>query len=296
MGNLKKKNTLTAIILTYNEEKHIERCLKSLKGLVSEIIIIDSYSTDKTLDIAKMYKVSVFQNKFINQSKQINWAISNVKFKTNWIIRVDADEYFTTSLRLKLNKILKKKIDFNGISFNRIVKFFDKDIMYGGTSPHKILRMWRKGKGKCENLWMDEHIKIKGASFHINENLIDHNLNNLSWFINKHKKYAAREAISYILYKKKIKINNLRNHSKTSKYYKYKIYYRLPIFIRPILLFIYSYIFKLGFLTGWQGLLYHIIQVLYFRLLVDKNIKKLNNCIKEKSPYEFFKEKKYEKI
>ena len=278
-------NSLTAIILTYNEEKHIERCLSSLKGLVKRIVIIDSYSTDKTLDLIKKYKADVFQNKFKNQSNQINWALSKIKFDTTWIIRVDADEYLTNNLKSKLNEILKKNTEFDGVSFNRIVKFLNKKIIYGGTSPHKILRMWKNGKGKCEDSWMDEHIKVEGNIFHLNESLIDHNLNNLLWFIKKHKKYAIRESISFFLNKKNknFKLNKETKLTKKNKYYKFKIYYKLPIFIRPILFFIYSYIFRLGFLSSWQGFIYYIVQILYFRFLVDINIIKLNKLTKYKS-------------
>ena len=84
---------------TYNEEKHIKRCILSIKKFVKKIIIIDSFSTDKTIEIAKKFKVKVYKHKFINQAKQINWALRKIKFQTSWILRIDADEYLTKELR-----------------------------------------------------------------------------------------------------------------------------------------------------------------------------------------------------
>jgi len=275
----KKENNsldITAIILTYNEEKHIKRCILSIKKFVKKIIIIDSFSTDKTIEIAKKFKVKVYKHKFINQAKQINWALRKIKFQTSWILRIDADEYLTKELRKDVTTHINTlNSNYDGISFNRVIKFLNKEIHYGGTSPHKTLRIWKNRKGRCENAWMDEQIIVKGKIFHLNQNLIDENLNDLKWWKLKHRNYAKREAISFLHNKKnknkskfKKKLKNVRKR----KYLKEKIYYKLPIFLRPLLFFLYSMIFKLGIITGWQGLVFYYYQTLWFRLLVDINI------------------------
>ncbi len=274
----KENNSLdiTAIILTYNEEKHIKRCILSIKKLVKKIIIIDSFSTDKTIEIAKKFKVNVYKHKFINQAKQINWALRKIKFQTSWILRIDADEYLTKELSKEVTTHINTlNSNYDGISFNRVIKFLNKEIHYGGTSPHKTLRIWKNRKGRCENVWMDEQIIVKGKVFHLNQNLIDENLNDLKWWKLKHRNYAKREAISFLHNKKnknkskfKKKLKNVRKR----KYLKEKIYYKLPIFLRPLLFFLYSMIFKLGIITGWQGLVFYYYQTLWFRLLVDINI------------------------
>lgn len=277
----KENNSLdiTAIILTYNEEKHIKRCILSIKKFAKKIIIIDSFSTDKTLEIAKKFKVKIYKHKFINQAKQINWALRKIKFQTSWILRIDADEYLTKELRKEVaTHINILNSNYDGISFNRVIKFLNKEIHYGGTSPHKTLRIWKNKKGRCEDVWMDEQIIVKGKVFHINQNLIDENLNDLKWWKLKHRNYAMREAINFYYDKKKIytkfekKLNNVRKR----KQLKIKIYYKLPIFLRPLLFFLYSLTFKLGIITGWQGLVFYYYQNLWFRLLVDINIFKLN--------------------
>ena len=278
----KENNSLdiTAIILTYNEEKHIKRCILSIKKFVKKIIIIDSFSTDRTIEIAKKFKVKVYKHKFINQAKQINWALRKIKFQTSWILRIDADEYFTKELRKEVTTHINTlNFKYDGISFNRVIKFLNKEIHYGGTSPHKTLRIWKNKKGRCEDVWMDEQIIVKGKVFHINQNLIDENLNNLKWWKLKHRNYAKREAISFLNNKKnknkskfKKKLKNVRKR----KYLKEKIYYKLPIFLRPLLFFLYSLTFKRGIITGWQGLVFYYYQTLWFRLLVDINIFKLS--------------------
>ena len=279
MLNVKKKFStpdVTAIILTYNEEKHIKRCILSIRKFVKKIIIIDSYSNDKTIQIAKKYKAKIYKHKFVNQSKQINWGIKNIKFTTKWLLRIDADEIFTDKLKDKLIlKLNDNRKNYNGITINRKIRFLNKDINFGGVSPHKTLRIWRKNKGYCEDAWMDEQMLVKGQIAHINEDLIDHNLNNLSWWINKHKLYAIREAKNYLLNKNNIKKKTISSDpSKINKYLKLKIYYNFPMYIRPFLLFIYNYFIKYGLLSGWQGLIFYSLQSFWYRMLVDINIAK----------------------
>ncbi|ARJ49515.1 glycosyltransferase family 2 protein [Candidatus Pelagibacter sp. RS40] len=277
---------ITAIILTYNEEKHIKRCILSIKKFVKNIIIIDSFSTDQTLEIAKKFKVKIYKHKFINQAKQINWALKKIKFQTSWILRIDADEYLTKELKKEVKTHINTlNSNYDGISFNRVIKFLNKEIYYGGTSPHKTLRIWKNKKGKCENVWMDEQIIVKGKVFHLNQNLIDENLNDLKWWKLKHRNYAKREAISFLYNKKnknKSKFEKKLNNVRKSKHLKEKIYYKFPIFVRPLLFFLYSLIFKLGIVTGWQGLVFYYYQTLWFRLLVDINIFKLSWLFRKK--------------
>ena len=274
----------TAIILTYNEEKHIKRCILSINQYVKKIIIIDSFSKDETVKIAKKYNAEVAQINLDNMSKYLNWGLNNIKITTNWILRIDADEFFTRELGKQVVKNLKiYNQDISGISVNRKFIFLKKDINFGGTFPHKTLRIWRTGKGKCQDVWMDEQIIVDGKVVHIDESLIDHNLNKLSWWIKKHKTYSIRESINYLLKKNdsQLNIESSVDNTKLKQGKKMKIYYKFPIFIRPIFLFLYSYVIKFGFLNGWQGFVLCILQVLWFRFLVDINILQTERIIKK---------------
>ena len=250
------------------------------------MIYVIPFSTDQTLEIAKKYKVKIYKHKFINQAKQINWALRKIKFKTSWILRIDADEYLTKELKNEVKTHIDTlNSNYDGISFNRVIKFLNKEIYYGGTSPHKTLRIWKNKKGRCEDVWMDEQIIVKGKVFHLNQNLIDENLNDLKWWKLKHRNYAKREAISFLYNKKnknKSKFKKKLNNARKRKHLKEKIYYKFPIFLRPLLFFLYSLIFKLGIITGWQGLVFYYYQTLWFRLLVDFNIFKLTWLFREK--------------
>ena len=271
MKNPYRNNKISAIILTYNEEIHIDRCIKALKGFVKEIIVIDSNSNDNTIKICKHNKIRIYNNKFINQAKQMNWALKNVNIKSKWIFRIDADEIVEKNFFKKINGIIESKIDISGIIIERKIKFLNKIINYGLTSPHKTLRIWKNGTGKYQNINVDEQVAVIGKTVISKAIIIDHNLKNFSWWLKKHKDYAFREAESYFINKKKYnyKIITSNDTSKINQNKKFIIYYKLPIFIRPILLFIYSYFVRLGFLSGVRGLIFYFFQTLLYRMIVD---------------------------
>ena len=242
---------ITAIILTYNEEKHIERCILFIKNLVKRIVIIDSFSSDNTLNIAKKYNTDVFQNKFVNHAKQINWGLENANISTKWILRIDADEVLTEKLAKKIRGNLKNlHTNVAGVSINRKLTFFGKNINLGGVYPQKPLRIWKNGSGKCNDSWVDEHIEVEGDIVHFDGDIIDNNLNNIVWWTEKHNTYSTKEAINFILHKQKIKKENFsktNRETRLNKFGKFKIYYKLPSGIRPFLLFIYRYFFSARF-------------------------------------------------
>ena len=270
------QSDITMIILTFNEEAHIGRCINSVKDVVREIIIIDSYSSDNTLKICKKLNVRVYQNKFISYGKQVNWVLKNINIKSKWIFRIDADEYVQKNSLTKITDIISNKKNISGIIIQRKIKFLNKIINYGLTSPHNTLRIWKTGKGIYPDIdTVDDQVEVKGSIYLSKAIIIDHNLKSFSDWLTKHRNYAIREGNSY--YKEKIN-NKLLNKdlSKINKFKKFNIYYKLPIFIRPFILFVYSYFFKLGFLSGWQGLVFNFFQILWFRFLVDMEIFRLS--------------------
>lgn len=281
-------STITTIILTYNEELHIARCITSLKDFVAEIYVIDSFSTDKTIEIAKELGAKVFQNKFVNQAVQFNWAIDNCNIQTDWIIRIDADEYIDNISGINLKDYLSElSSDISGLIIRRKIVFMGKPLLHGGWYPKWNLRIYRNGYGICENRWMDEHIVLTtGRAIKIQLDFVDDNLNDLSWWTNKHSNYATREAIDYF-----ITLNDLQhdesvtakfwgNDAERKRWLKQK-YLNFPPFIRPVVNFIYRYILLRGFLDGKEGLIWHFLQGFWYRFLVDAKIyelkKRFNN-------------------
>jgi len=285
-----RKLDLSVIILTYNEEIHIERCLKSIYGWVNDIFIVDSYSTDKTLEIASRYTNHIYQHEFVNHANQFNWALENLPIKTEWIMRLDADEYVTDELRDELLEKLEKFPDeIVGLYVKRRVYFMGRWIKHGAYYPIWLLRIWRKGKGYCEQRWMDEHIKItEGKCAFLENDIVDYSLKPLHWWINKHNSYATREAIDLLNYKywfmkyDEIKPKLFGTQEKRKRWLKMR-YSRLPLFVRPFLYFLYRYFFKLGLLDGNEGLIWHFLQGFWYRFLVDAKVHEIEKKAKQEN-------------
>lgn len=281
-------NSLTAIILTYNEELHIERCIKSLDGIVQRIVIVDSYSTDNTVRLAENLGVKVYKNRWVNYSIQFNWALENCDINTDWIWRIDTDEYADFELRQNLQSNLSTiNKDITGIYVRRGIVFMGRMLRYGTWSPRWTLKIFRKDAGFCEYKWMDEHIILKyGNKISIEGIQIDENLNNINWWTEKHNTYATREAYDIAISSKK----NARENVMKSKFYGSnderirwlkKRYSRLPLFLRPFLNFFYRYFFRFGFLDGIQGFIWHVLQGFWYRFLVDVKIYELEKRFRD---------------
>ena len=258
---------ITAIILTYNEEIHLQRCLESIKGLVSRIIIVDSFSTDKTSEIANQFNADFFQRKFINQADQLNWALENIEINTDWIIRLDADEYLTPELYQELKqKINTIPLEVNALIFKLRVYFMGRWIKYGGYYPMKLLRMWRNGKAKIDNKMMDERMEVlSGNVIEFENDLVDENLNNLAKWTDKHNNYSTREAVLRLDTKYSfIDKSKIALHKSNKQFYM-----KLPMFFRAFFYFCYRYFIKRGFLDGKQGLIWHVLQGFWYQFLVD---------------------------
>lgn len=268
---------LSIIVLTYNEEIHLNRLLDNLCLITPKIYIVDSFSTDSTIAILKNRNIIFKQNKFVNHSKQINFAIETNPFDTVWTMRVDADEWLSNDLiyELKSKLIDYENSSINGFYLKRKVLFLGKELNFGNLNPMWLLRIWRNGEGICNDKWMDEKIVLNNPStLKLNNVFYDNNINDLTWWTQKHNLYANREAIE-ILKEKYIKRNIIREKASNRDLILFSLksfYNKVPIFIRPILLFLYSYIFRLGILDGKQGLMWNTLQVLWYRFLVDSKV------------------------
>lgn len=272
---------LSVIILTYNEELHIRRCLENVKSIAKEIYIIDSFSTDATLDIAREFdNVHILQNKWENNyAKQFNWGLEHSGISTQWVLRLDADEYLLPELVQELQeKLPTLSDDVTGIIFNRRHIFMDK-WMRRGIYPVKLLRVFRYGKGMYEQRLMDEHIQLnEGHAVEFEHDFCDHNLNNLSWFCHKHVNYAIREAVDLLDIEldltgaaetdngKEISPQALAKRMKKHKYA------RQPLFWRSFAYFCYRYFLKGACLDGKVGFIWTFLQGWWYRMLVDAKV------------------------
>jgi len=294
------KQDISVIILTYNEENHIKRCIENVQAFAREIFVVDSFSTDKTIEISKNYGAKVFQNEWEqNYAKQFNWALDNLPIKTKWVLRLDADEYLYPELieeiKTKLDTLPE---DVTGVVFKRRTIFLGK-WMKRGTYPVKLLRLFRYQKADCEQRWMDEHIQLlEGRAVEFEHDFADHNLNNLSWWTQKHNGYAIREAIDLL----DVELDLLGHQQGTAqlteqaaaKRNKKHKYAKQPLFWRSFAYFIYRYFFKFGFTEGKQGFLWHFLQGWWYRTLVDAKIWEIKKvCGTDKEKIKAYLKKEY---
>jgi len=274
-------NALSIFIPTFNEEIHIERALKSALSLTSNIFVVDSHSTDKTVEIAERMGVKVFQYKWeanSNWAKKFNWTLQHVPFPTSWIMRLDADEYLTLDFIQKIRlELYGLPEDVTAISINRREYFMRRWMKHGGTYPKTMIRIVRKGKAFFESRIIDEHIEItEGRSIYWNIDICDDKIISLTKWIANHNIHATKEAITLIdhelgLFSTNDETNNLDAAAfKTRK--KKNFYAKLPYFWRAWAFFAYRYVIKFGFKDGVEGFLYCFLQCLWYRTIADAKI------------------------
>ncbi len=265
---------ISAVILTYNESKNIVDCINSIKPFVKDIFVIDSFSDDETVKIAKQMGAVVLQNKWINYAKQFQFALDTCPIKTKWVLRFDADERMTIESGNEITSLcsINTDTDVNGINIRLAVRFLGKTLKHGGIYPIRVLRIFKYGIGYIEQKNMDEHICLSsGKILSCKKDCIHENFNDITTWIDKHNKYSNRELADY-----------LENNDSSEGVYdkstikkrkrKNKFYYKLPIGFRAHLYFIYRYYFKFGFLDGKPGKFYAFLQAYWYRYLVDIKI------------------------
>ncbi len=276
--------SLTVIILTFNEHLHIRRCIEGVQSLAQQVVLIDSGSTDDTVQIARSLGADVLEHPFVNHSMQLNWAIDHAPINTEWVMRLDADEYPDATLRAALPAALQRpEAEVVGFEVRRPTTFLGKRIEHGGMAP-LLLRIWRRGQARCEERWMDEHMALAGGYVRrLPGRIVDHNLNTLTWWADKHNRYATCEAVDLLQLRKagrKHETSALNRQAALKRWLKTKVYARLPLGIRPFVFWIYRLVFQFGFLDGARGLMFHTLQGLWYRLLVDAKVTEVERAMR----------------
>jgi glycosyltransferase involved in cell wall biosynthesis len=269
--------SISAIILTKDESIHIERCINNIKAITSQIWVVDSYSSDGTQEIARKLGANVVEHRWPGcQAKQFNWALENLPIDTEWILRIDADEYLLPELIDEIvEKVPKASKEITGVVLKRRHIFLNKWVKHG-IYPVKLLRLFRKGRGFSEGRIMDEHIVLsEGDTLELEHDFCDHNLNSIGWFCEKHVNYAIREAAESLnlLYGFSQSDSSVFMTSQAQQKRNKKLkYYSKPLFVRSFIYFLYRYIIKGGWRDGKEGFLFAFIQGWWYRTLVDANI------------------------
>ena len=261
---------ITAIILTKNEEVNIGDCIKSIRGIVKRIVVVDSFSTDRTVEIAKAEGVEVYQHKFYNYAKQYMYGVEVAKADTVWTLRIDADERLTEESAKELEKLCDQNnhTDVSGIVLRYKKNFLGKDLYHGGVYPWKKMNCYKTTDGEIEDRSMDEHIVLsKGSVIEMKEDSLHFDFKNLEWWIGKHNWYSSRETVDYF---ENISVKKKAGNIRT--WIKMNIYYKLPMGMRAHLYYLYRFYIRLGFLDGKEGKIYAFLQAYWYRYLIDAKI------------------------
>lgn len=280
--------SVAVVLLTHNEERHLGRALASVAGFARSIHIIDCESTDATLSIARSMGAEVLSNRWRNYADQFQWGMDHITTDAEWILRLDADEVIEPDLAQRIAVELPLlPPDVVGINIDRKHIFMGRWIRHGGRYPLTLLRLFRRGHGRIEQRWMDEHIVVQGGrTVHFPGGFSDVNLNDLSYFTDKHNKYATREAIDILnqrhtLFERDVGVTAAATSRQTAfkRAIKEHVYNRIPFELSSLAYFLFRYIIQLGFLDGREGLIYHWLQGYWYRFLVGAKTVELERAI-----------------
>lgn len=277
---------ITAIVLTRDEEANLPDCLASLAGWVERVVVVDSGSTDATLDIARAGGADVFSHPFDNYGAQRNWALDNVSIRTPWVLNLDADERVSGVLRDSiLERIPLARPNVTGFLVTRRTVFLGRWIRHGGHYPNWHLRLFRVGAGRCEDRLYDQHFIATGRVERLKGDLIDTFNSGIAHFSRTHVRWAELEAAQLARAPSDAGIagrfgsaNPIEHRRSLRDFY----VRRLPPVARPALYFFYRYVLRLGFLDGKAGFVFHFLQGFWYRMLVDALV--LEAEVKSRSP------------
>lgn len=296
---------IACIILTKNEELHLERCIRSVKAVCDEVWVVDSFSTDGTQRIAEREGVNFVQHEYEYQARQFNWAIDNLPIRAEWIWRVDADEIIEQNLvSIAQRELPRLPESVTGVYVNKKIVFMGRPLMHGGWYPAPQIKLVRRGHGRSEDKLMDEHLIVTdGETVSWDGDQTDWNLQNLDWWWQKHIGYAKREARMQVktpsipLEGEECRVSSAESRVKSEdrrdasvegklfgtdaewKRYMKNLYAHCPRYVRAVVYFLSRYVLMGGFLDGYAGWYWHTRQGLMYRWMVDREIGKLKATI-----------------
>jgi len=265
---------ISVLILTLNEEINLPGCLASVKWC-DDIVVYDSYSTDRTIEIAKAAGARVFQRSFDNYANQRNSALTQIEYKHSWLLMLDADEQATPELVKEIHEIVNNKE--SSISLYHVRRkdmFFGKWLRHSSGYPTWFGRFFRVGKVRVERD-INEEYHTDGKVGHLKTHYIHFPFNKgVAFWFERHNRYSSMEAAALL---QDVQMTLAWRSSFSSdpvmrrKFLK-QLAYRMPC--RPVLVFCYLYLFKRGFLDGRSGLIYCILRSIY-EYMIDIKVREL---------------------
>lgn len=270
---------VSAIILTHNEESNVAQCLRSVAGWAGEVFVVDSGSTDRTLEIATGFGATIVRHPFETHARQWAWAVQTLPCSFEWILGLDADQRLTPELQDELRRLFTASPSplaaFDGFYIKRRQVFRGRWIRHGGYYPKYLLKLFR-----CQQVRMDlddlvdHHFAVEGRTGRLQHDLIEENMkeNAITFWTEKHNRYAtllAREEFARRRNRRGRPPRLWSADPDERTHWMKQMWWSLPLYVRPFLYFLYRYVFRLGFLDGKEGLVFHFLQGCWFRFLVD---------------------------
>lgn len=270
------KVPISILIPTKDEERNLPSTLESLKW-ADQVIVFDSYSEDRTPAIAKRFGCDFHQRKFDNFSDHKNWALDNLSFRHHWILILDADEKVSPALENEIREICAKHQVFDAYYIARQTWMDGVWLKYAGCFPDYNIRLLQKGKARYERRIVHEHMLVDGNVGFLENPIVHIDKKGINRYVDRHNKYAEMEAVeAYIeilnqnkpLASPDRKVHLKRRRLKTISY-KYLIF-------RPVFVFIYMYVFKLGFVMGKTGIKICTLRMFY-EYVIDLYLNEIRN-------------------
>lgn len=271
------KSDITVVVLTKNEEANMQRALENIKDFAERIVVVDSGSTDRTLEIAKEYGADIYSHSWKHYADQFNWALKNTDISTTWVYRLDADEVPTPELKAEMLEAAKNNTNSstNAFLIRYKIFFLGKFLKHGGAYPILKISLFKPRYSYFENRAMGEHVLLtEGICGELKNDCLHYDFKDLDAYINKHNSYASREVIDYYERRERIEeqATQLYKTAERTKKLRDGLYYRLPMFIRAKLYYWFRYYVQRGFLDGKEGKIYCFIQSYFYRFVIDAKI------------------------
>lgn len=261
------------ILLTFNSEATLGATISSAQRVSDEIFVVDSFSKDRTVELARSHGAIVVEHAFEHYGAQRNWAIDNLPITGSWQLHLDADEWMDDELVAAI-LALSDNPQHAGYFLPRYLRFLGRVLRHGGMSPTWHLRLFRTGAGRCEDRKYDQHFLLTGGtSGKLSGAMIDDIRMPLTEWTARHNRWADGEVAELDAGESagRLTPDAFGNPAQQKRFLR-QSYDRLPLFVRPFLLFLYRYFFRLGFLDGTEGLIFWVLQTFWFRFLVDAKI------------------------
>ena len=273
---------VSAVILTRDEELNLPACLASMHDLVDEMFVVDSGSTDRTVQLAQAAGARVVTHEFTGHSAQWQWALQTLPIRNEWVLGLDADQRLMPELATELRDLFSQSGrvgEYAGFFVTRRNIFRGRWIRWGGYYPKRFIKLFRRDRLQHEAAdLLDHHFRVQGKVGTLKHDIIEENLkeDKIDFWIEKHLRYAELSAREEARRQSgvtptTVKPAALGNPDERAEWQK-QTWTRLPRTVRAPMYFLWRYIFRLGFLDGKQGFTFHFLHAFWFRLVTDLKI------------------------